>query len=268
MYTLPPLLIATDMDDTLLNSSHELSPRTLHTLQTAMHHGLRLILASGRMVESMLPTARIISPNAPMIAYNGGVICDPQTGRILHADLVSASDARELCALAESLNLHAQAYQDGAYFFNTDTPQSEAYAASIKLRGHPTNQKLSTWITKGQHKILIIDTPERIQEIKPIFTEKFQGRFDCITSKPSYLECTLAGVDKSRALKTVCDMLNISPSDAAAFGDGQNDLSMLKLVGRGYVMSNANPSVRVQCALTAPSNDEDGVAQIIEGWFN
>ncbi len=262
--TLPIKLIACDMDDTLLRSDEALSPRAVAALQAAMAHGAKVALASGRMIESMLPTAKAIGVNAPMIAFNGGAVYDLSQDKILRQTAVAAQDARDLCALAESLGIHAQAYQDGGYFFQRDNEHSERYAASIRLRGQPTHRPLSQWIEKDQLKILLIDDAERIAEVLPLFQRAFAGRVHCIKSKPHYIECIAPGVDKGVALTQLAADLSIDMADVLAFGDGQNDLEMLASAGLGYAMENAPEAVKAAVGRVAPPNDDDGVAQVIE----
>lgn len=261
---MPIKLIAADMDDTLLTSKRTLTPRTLAALNQAMDRGALVVLASGRMVESMLDAANQVRPNAPMIAYNGGVTYDLKGQKIIHEQAVPPADAKALCALAEAEGVHIQGFSGGGYCFERDNTHSQAYADSIHLKGRAVGMKLSEYIEAGQYKLLMIDTAERIAQLKPLFQRRFEGRVNCVTSKPTYLECTAVGVDKGSALKALAEGMGVSSEEILAFGDGQNDLTMLDFAGLGYAMGNATESVRRQAAHVAPPSDEDGVAQVIE----
>ena len=72
------------------------------------------------------------------------------------------------------------------------------------------------------------------------------------------------GIDKAQSLNRLLERLNLSPDDMIAFGDGYNDLSMLKLAGIGVAMANAAPEVRAEADYVTLSNEEDGVAAAIE----
>ncbi len=259
---MPIKLIACDMDDTLLHSDNALSPRTLTALKAAMDRGAKVVLASGRMIEAMLGTARAIDVNAPMIAYNGGAVYDIARGQVLRQNALRAEDARMLCAMAESLGIHAQGFQDGKYFFPAHNMHTERYGQH--QRAEATGVPLSRWITKDQLKILLIDDESRIGEVLPRFQERFAGRVVCINSKPTYIECVAPGVDKGSALRQLAADLGIDMADIMAFGDGQNDIEMLTCAGLGYAMGNASASVKTAVGRVAPSNDDDGVAQVIE----
>ena len=81
-------LIATDMDATLLDDKSEVTPRTARAVTRAMEAGARFVIASGRMYETARPYAELLNANAPMIAFNGAMACDWQTGEdVLHWSL-------------------------------------------------------------------------------------------------------------------------------------------------------------------------------------
>ena len=261
---MPIRLIAMDMDDTLLNSEGEISARNLAALDRAKSGGARIVLASGRMIESMLDAAERVGVNAPLIAYNGAAVYDARARRILRQFPVPAGAARELCALAERLGIHAQGYAGGGYFFPEHDEFSERYAESVGVRGSAAGLPLSEYIAEDLFKILLIGPEERIAEALPLFRKQFEGVVNCANSKPIYIECVAPGVDKGGALQALAQDLGIPREEILAFGDGQNDLEMLRFAGLGYAMGNAGERVRAQAPRVAPSNDEDGVAQVIE----
>ena len=83
-------------------------------------------------------------------------------------------------------------------------------------------------------------------------------------SRPHYVEIAPENVDKGYYLKILAEHLGIDRSEIIAFGDGQNDVSMLQYAGIGYAMANACVEARSCTSHIAPSNTEDGVAQVIE----
>ena len=86
-------------------------------------------------------------------------------------------------------------------------------------------------------------------------------------SMPANLELNAQDATKGNGLLTLCRCLGIDPKEAAAFGDGTNDISMLAAAGVGVSMANGTPETLAAADLIAPSNEEDGVAQILSRWF-
>ena len=83
-------------------------------------------------------------------------------------------------------------------------------------------------------------------------------------SSPTLLEFMPAGTTKAVAVRTLCELWGIDPADAYAFGDSSNDMPMLEAVGHGYLMGNASDELLASAPRVAPSNDEDGVARVLE----
>lgn len=259
--------IVADMDDTLLNGP-DLTERTIKALAACRERGAYTVLASGRMVESMLPTAELAQVNAPIIAYNGGLTYDIQNQKVLHESALPVDVSRAVCELAEFYGLHVQSYQDGGYFFEKDNHFAESYAKSTGIRGTALGMKLSKWIKKPQYKLLVYDTTERVGDLLLVFQERFAGQVNCLTSKPYYLESIPPGADKGVAVKALSDSLGVAREEILAFGDGLNDIGMLQYAGRGYAMGNADAAVKYSADAVAPQSREDGVAQVLEQLLN
>jgi len=257
-------MIVTDLDDTLLRTDATLSARTVEVLSRARAKGAVVVLASGRMTRAMLPYAVQLGVTAPMIAYNGAVLAHPESGRPTWSMPVPAADARRIAELAEGLGLHLQAYCDDEYYFPADNEFSDRYAAAIGVRGRACGRPLTGWIDRSCDKLLAIDTPARIQEVLPIFRAELGGRLNMMTSRPHYLEFTHPKATKAAALDSLASGLGVTPDQIVAFGDGQNDVPMLQYAALSYAPKNAKPDVRAMASAEMPSNDDDGVARIVQ----
>ena len=256
-------LMAFDMDDTLLDPKGQLTPRTLAALRSAMDAGVYVVLASGRMLEAMIPTAEKIGVNGPMVLYNGGMVYDTVNRRTVSRTDIPLETARAICRMAEEMGIYIQVYPGEGYYAAERTVYTDMYEKSIKVPCNIIGKPASEWITTGQIKMLMIgekeDTPGRIE----VFSKAFPD-VSFMMSKPHYVEIVAKGVDKSFALDAAAKDLGLTAEECMAFGDGQNDVSMLQYVGAGYCMLNASEGVRAKCSLFAPSNAEDGCAQVIE----
>ena len=112
-------------------------------------------------------------------------------------------------------------------------------------------------------KSLCLCAPGSTKEVERRLKERFPGLAIAVSSE-TLIEVMPAGTSKAGAVRTLCDLWGIDPADALAFGDNYNDLPMLEAVGHGYLMGNAPAELLVRASLVAPTNDEDGVARVLE----
>ncbi len=263
-------LIATDLDDTLLDASAGLSPRTKRALDAAMARGCGIALSSGRMLEAMLPFAEMIGVNAPMLLYNGAMIYDHRTDETLFAPRIPFETALGIVKLAEAMGYYIQLYPGKGYYCSEIRDCTRAYARQINVPATPVGMPMARWLEQNpsdMQKMLVIDTPEGADRIQAALRKAFPHGACYLKSKPHFLEIAPEGVDKGRSLATLAQHLSLSPDEVMAFGDGQNDVPMLKYAGAGYAMANACPQALACTPLVAPPNTEDGVAQVIEQYI-
>ncbi|QEN06941.1 HAD family phosphatase [Oceanispirochaeta crateris] len=267
-----PGIVALDLDGTLLKSDHTLSQRTIETLRV-LEKQCRVVISTGRSYEGMKHFKDQIGLENPVICYNGAMIADGRTDKILHQWLLPSDITRAAYEYARERGIHFQAFQDGELYFEKKTEESEYYEASTALQGHLTS--FDHWENLEVTKALMIISPSRssgdfpeLHEARSYFKEQFAERLYCALSKPFYLEFINGKGSKGNALHQVGTDMQVSQDRIAAFGDGFNDLEMLEYAGMSVAMSNAPQGVKERCTHeTELSNDEDGVADFIEKYF-
>ena len=264
-------LIATDLDDTLLDASSALTERSLAALRAAMDAGCGVALSSGRMMEATLPFARKIGVNAPMLLYNGAMIYDHNTGETIYAPRIAYETALGIVRLVERMGYYIQLYPGEGYFCSEIRDCTRAYAKQINFEATPVHMPMAQWLEQNpqdMQKMLIIDTPEGADRIQAALYEAFPHGACYLKSKAHYVEIAPEGVNKGHSLGILARHLGLTPDEVMAFGDGQNDAPMLEYAGYGYAMANACPQALAAAPFTAPPNTEDGVAQVIERYLS
>lgn len=263
-------LIVSDMDDTLLSPGGDVTERTLAALQAAIRAGALVTFASGRMVESATGWARQLGVNAPLILYNGGLVYDLETKKTISRIELPEETARAVLKFGEQLGVYMQAYPGENYYCVEKNRFTANYANRVRVDACeiPKGEKLSDWISSGQMKLLVIGDAG---DMPPVL-EKFRKQFpDCgvefFMSRPMYLEAVAEAVNKGSALRALAESLDIAPDEILAFGDGENDITMLEYAGHSYAVANAREDVLEKAKYIAPSNAEDGVAQVIEKYL-
>lgn len=263
-------LIATDLDDTLLNAQSDINPRVMDALHAAMDKGCGIVLSSGRMLEAMLPLAERIGVNAPMLLYNGALAYDHRSDDIIFADQIAYETALAIAQMCERMGCYIQAYPGRNYYCDKVTEYTRRYAANIHVDAVPVGMPVSEWMQahpSGMQKLLLIDTPEGATRAQQSLREAFPHGASFLKSKPYFLEIAPEGVDKGKSLLRLAEHLGLSRDEVMAFGDGQNDVAMIVAAGTGVSMANGCPEALAAADVTAPSNLEDGVAVIIEEYL-
>ena len=259
-------LIAVDMDGTLLNHEGKLSERTILAARAAMEKGAKFVLSSGRMPAALKNFAKELQVNAPCVCFNGGAAVDVFEDKVYYQTPVPMELAKEIAETAESMGLYLHAFIRGGYIAPEYNERTAAYEKLTTVKATVVNGKVSENLTEEPMKMLVLDTPETVEKILPVLQEKFKGRAAIMRSQKHLIECVDKNTSKAFALEHLIHMLGIEKEETLAFGDGQNDLEMLKWAHESYVMDNASDAVKHACDRfrIAPSNRDDGVAQVIE----
>lgn len=268
-------LIALDLDGTLLSSDKHISQRNRQALERAAEAGVWIVPCTGRFYKAMPEEVRALPFVRYVITINGAEVYDRDRDSILYRAEIAPSVAEELFDYIDQLPVIYDCYQDGwgwmdqrfnplleEYLDDTNTLDMvqnlrtplENFRQVMRQRNMPI-QKTQMFFRKRD-----LDLRER--ELTAI-AERFPQL--AVSSAVYYnIEVNSCDAQKGRALRELCANLGIDPACAMAFGDGLNDVSMLRDAGVGVAMGNASDYVKAQANLVAPTNDEDGVAQIIE----
>jgi Cof subfamily protein (haloacid dehalogenase superfamily) len=253
--------IATDLDGTLLDADHSITPYTVATLQEAARRGIHMVIATGRHWRDVqLLTAELDFPLS-IISSNGARVHSHE-GELLYAADLDPAVARALIQpeLARGTLLCLYLDEGGL------SRMHEGYV-------HPEDEHefgtpcadLASHSGQGVAKVLYRGTPERLAEIEQHIVERFGAQVTLTYSQPQYLEAMAPGVSKGHALTALLARLGVDAAHCAAFGDGMNDVEMLQTVGHPFRMANANPKLHVLLPHTgqAGHHDESGVARQI-----
>lgn len=264
MYRYP--LIALDLDGTLTNHDKEVTPLTRQALMEAQTDGATLVLASGRPTYGIKPVAETLGLDKAggyVLAYNGGKVIEWKTGRELFAQSLPAEVIPYLHHYARTRGYALLGYRDGDIL--TELPD-DAYVreeARINRMSVTRVDNLLDALESHPTKLLMTGNPPLMVQAEAELADALGGKMDVYRSAPFFVELVPKGVDKAQSLMRLLGRLNLSPAELMAFGDGYNDLSMLRLAGMGVAMANAVPELRAAADYVTDSNEEDGVAKAI-----
>lgn len=259
--------IALDLDGTLLDSQKNIPERNLRALFQAQEQGSKLVIASGRCVQGIQRIAdqlRLSQYGGFLLAYNGGILQECATGKILHEDTLPEDKIPYLYECGSREGLCNVSYIDGEVV--TEQPDNPYVLYLSKANGLPIKQVncFIDAIHKPLNKCLIVGEPDRLKALEEEMKVYLGTEMNVTRSEPFLLELLPPGVDKASCLAQLLDYLQFNRNQLVAFGDGFNDRSMISFAGVGVAMGNAQEEVKAVADMVAPTNDECGVAQILE----
>ncbi len=275
-------LIALDVDGTLFCGRHRVSPRTLAALTVARRRGAITVIATGRTPHSALRVSREIG-GGPVICCNGAGLLDEE-GRLIHHRSIPTEPLLRVLELGRQSDLLVHGYTPEGVVL--DQPMAHLIRAYAWLRAGGAalqaavgvarlwgaNQtrlvpRLTQWAASPHRppvlKLTLFGDPARLPDVADAIRREVPG-VEVTSSGPDNLEVTAAGVSKGSGLAALGERLGIPPEATIAFGDSDNDLTMLRYAGLGVAMGNAPPHVKAAADRVAPPCTEDGVACVLE----
>ena len=260
-------MIITDLDGTLLAGKSILPEENIRALKRAMEAGVKVVIASGRMIEATLPIAEAIGVNAPLSLFNGAMAYDYQNDRILSGKPVPHDVIMPVIEALEARGTYVQAFPGRGYFMEKKNHWTDYYENKIGVIGTEIGMPLSQWLKTDVFKLLCLDEPAELDAIVREFVPRFP-EITFVKSCETQLEIVAKGVDKASGLADISALTGIPAEEMMAFGDEMNDLPMLKYAGAGYAMENAVPGVLKEMRLIAPKNTDHGVARIVNMYLD
>lgn len=260
---IPYRAIALDLDGTLTNHEKVVTPKTREALLQASAKGAVIILASGRPTYGIEPVAKCLELNKQggyILSYNGGNIVNAKTGEKLFSQFLPDEVIPELYAYAKEHGHALLGYAGNEII--TEMPDDQYVKEESRINKMNIRKVDNLFESLESHptKLLMTGDPTLMLKAEEELVEKLGDRMDIFRSAPFFLELVPKGIDKAKSLTRLLTKINLTPADLIAFGDGYNDLSMLKLAGMGVAMENAAPEVRAEADYVTLSNEEDGVA--------
>ena len=267
-----PVLIATDVDGTLLDDDEHITDRTRDVIRAAVADGARFVLATGRPPRWIRPVVDALGFAPVAVCANGAVIYDPATDRIVSARTLPAEALAGLAAIAEraipGAGLAVERVGNSAH--DAATPQFVSSPGYEHAWLNPDNTEVSRTdlVSAPAVKLLIRKSGARSADMAVELAKYLTDEGDITYSTNNGLiEIVPRGISKATGVDQVAAPLGIDATGIVAFGDMPNDVPMLRWSGTGVAMGNAHPeAIAAADEVTAP-NSEDGLAKVLERWW-
>jgi 5-amino-6-(5-phospho-D-ribitylamino)uracil phosphatase len=257
-------LLAVDLDGTLLTSDKRISPATVEALRAAGRDvGVHVVLASARPPRTVLPFYEQLGLDTPMINYNGALVYDPRSRRVLMHLPIPLKTAREIVRLARKLHREVLVSAEIMDRWYTDRLDSRYLTETAKLFGPDQVAPIGKWLTEAVTKLLFLAARDKITELGRRIAEALPHQVSMVQTEGHLLQVMHVTVSKAQALRCVAAELCVERENVMAIGDNANDVGMLQWAAIGVAVGNATPEVKAVAQLVTGGNDEDGVAEAV-----
>lgn len=279
-------LFVSDIDGTLLNEKHVLSKGNEDAIYSLKEAGIEFMLASGRHYEGTLLPIKHMNLALRCISLNGGDVRD-YDGTNIFTQRISDSSVNKVYEIAQNLDTTMEYYcEDFAYtqvpFDVIEEVYIENFAkmfymdlkeAEILVKAHDIKNTMTYEASFGEIKkhhplkmeFHFKDLKEKQKALKQL---NILDDIQLASSAPLNLEVTHKEASKGRLLKLYCERFGYKKEEVVVIGDSENDISMLSSFPNSYAMDNAENKIKKVAKNIAPSNAQDGVAQIINKIIN
>ncbi len=256
-------LIATDMDDTLLDKELKISERNQKAIAAAMAKGVKVMIATGRMFASIKPYADDLNLDIPVVTYNGALVKGSKSGEVYHEKPLKLETALKVLEYTRKKGYYAQAYLGDNFIIHTENDFSRMYENFSGIKALAIGDELYN-LKEAPYKLLLMIKDDNFDAGWKDVAETFEGEIDVSSSKDFFLEIMEPGVNKWEAVKAVGESFGIKPEEIMCIGDSNNDLEMIKNAGIGVAVGNAKEEIQKAAKMVTASHDADGVALAIE----
>ena len=265
-----PRLLALDLDDTLLRSDLSISYRTRNAIKRTEQIGVTVVLASTRIFAAMESFSKFLDLHKRpgyLICNNGALIKESHTGNIIHEAKLDKQTVLAVCDLADAEDFPLQMYDDDIIYVSRQNEYSNLDQKLTGLR-QVVVENFRYMVGDGCYKLIIPGSPKLLSHVESLVRTYIESEITISTSRSYFLELMPKETDKGTALAKIAKLLNISAEETMAIGDAMNDEAMIRWAGIGVAMANSDERIKsIADIVTDNSNDEDGVAEVIEKYF-
>ncbi|MCP0886329.1 Cof-type HAD-IIB family hydrolase [Ligilactobacillus sp. WILCCON 0076] len=279
-------IIASDMDGTLLNDEMVISDYNAKAIKQAQSQGVHFIISTGRAINEIKPLLDKVNISCPMITINGAQMYD-ENGKLTKTVALTDQLANKICSTLKKSGLYFELVTTTGVYSDNKAKRIANFAELLSRVSPDTPYKLAVTLASARMELMninyvddyftLINDPhmsilkivafsqEGPKVLNPLREEISKNPALKVTaSSDSNIEINSINAQKGIALQSFADSLNIPLDNVMAIGDNNNDVSMLKVAGISYAMSNGSIEVKRLANRLAKNNTEDGVGKAIE----
>jgi hypothetical protein len=264
----PFRLAAIDLDGTLLGPDKTISPENLAAVRRLRENGVTVIIASGRRHQNSVRFQRQLQLSGPIIACQGGLIRDGESGNVIEAHFLPQSVTCQIIDEAETRDIPVIYYHlDHLYVAERNNKWVNLYEARVGEKAEilPNLEQLDG---RRALKIVWYGDPAILTRIRPEMSAHYGEKVDILSTERENLEFMPRGISKATALAKVAAEFGVPANQVLAFGDGENDVQMLTWAGVGVAMNHGSQAAIAAAKRVSPKGPpETAFARAVDALF-
>lgn len=256
-------LVVADVDGTLVRSDKSLSERSIEAVRQLHDAGVHFAVTSGRPPRGMEMLVGPLDLRAPLSAFNGALVVDPQM-EVLEQKTVPEDVVAATIALLDEHGLDVWVYR-GADWLVRDAEGPHVAREAHTVRFEPTVVESLDGIDDDVAKIVgVSDDHAAVALAAQAARDAFGAHVSASRSQPYYVDVTHPDANKGGVVAFLSRRLGIETDEIATIGDMPNDVLMFAHSGLSIAMGNADRDVQRAARRVTTTNDEDGFANAVE----
>ncbi len=268
-------LIVSDFDGTLIDDKQQILPEVRTAIKNYVSCGGIFAVCTGRMTCSILPRVRELGLKGLVVAYQGTVIAEIESGRILKYGGINSEGIAEICRNIKELGQPVNVYSGDDLY--TDIPKDneylQLYERIVGVDSKHVEGDIGDFVLKNGlfcQKVAVLVKAEEQAALYAELSRRLGNKYDVTCSAKVLVEISPLNDNKGEAVKFLANKFSIPMEKTVAVGDNLNDLPMIKAAGVGVAVGNATESLKNAADFVSVSNNDGAVAQIIKkfGFLN
>jgi Cof subfamily protein (haloacid dehalogenase superfamily) len=263
-------LIALDIDGTIREPDHPISERTRLALLAVREAGATVTIATGRSFRSAVAATRELDLDSPIASFQGAHLADPRTGEVLwHRPLTPELTTRALGALENNGDWDGDvmAFIGADVYVSRLTSWTAPYGDRQEVRMHEVGD-LASIVDMKPTRLVAVGDHGRIEGLEADLIAHFGDEMHVTRSLPHFCEILHPDGGKHRALEVLGERLGITRQETLVFGNGYNDVHMLRWAGMGVAVAGGVPEAAEAADRVAPSVKDEGPAKVLEEFLD
>ena len=262
-----PMIIASDLDGTLLKSNTDISEENLRSIERLAQKGAKIVLLTGRTLYEVPKELRLCKGVEYIVFSNGAGIYHTQKG-IIKYHIISNEEAYKIYKILSEYETFIEVYTGGAPYVDKAKFSDESFEyykidkdfIPEMYKSRRICNSLDNLIFDPDYKTEMFDVFFKNQDERKACRERLQKEFDSVeitTSMTNNLEIMLKGINKGSALRELCKIAGYNIKDVTVVGDSKNDLTAFSTEAKKYAVSNACNEIKALADKIICSNDEN-----------